>query len=175
MAKPILVTLPLVLLLMDYWPLGRLRLGQAGVAVPEKSGPARLGNMGLVAEKLPLLGLSAGSCIATYLVQQSGGAVNPIAFSVRLANAVVSYGSYIAKMIYPAGLSVAYPHAVGIEAGKLLMAGLFLLALAAAMIRWCKSRPWLVVGGLWYLGTLILVIGIVQVGGHWLIATPMYH
>ena len=165
MAKPMLVTLPLVLLLLDYWPLGRLQIGQPGAVAAVKSGPARPNNMGLVAEKLPLLALSAGSCIATYLVQQSGGAVNPIALNERLANAVVSYGVYVARMVWPVNLSIAYPHAIGIEAGKLLAAGLFVLALTAAMIRWGKVRPWLAVGGLWYLGTLVPVIGIVQVGG----------
>ena len=105
MSKPMLVTLPFVLLLLDYWPLGRLRLNS--------SGDMRRTAIPLVFEKIPFFVLTAVSSVVTYLAQQSGGAIQPIdriGLKIRIANAVVSYTNYIGKMIWPKGLAVFYPH-----------------------------------------------------------------
>jgi Flp pilus assembly protein TadD len=150
MAKPMLVTLPCVLLLLDYWPLGRY------------SPPF----MRLVAEKLPLLALAGLSCAVTPLAQ--GQAVQSWEFmplSARLANALVSYAVYLGQLFCPLGLAAFYPHpgtAIPlwqIVGALLLLAGIFAVALA---IR--RRCPYLLVGWLWYVGMLVPVIGIVQVG-----------
>ncbi len=163
MAKPMLVTLPFVLLLLDYWPLRRF-----GVQVPS------IGNNGkgfwkLLWEKWPLFLMSIGSSIVTFLVQQRGLAVQPlelIPIESRLANALVSYASYVWKMIWPAHLSVYYPHPLdSLPKWQILGAALLLISISAIVLREIKRRPYLTVGWLWFLGTLAPVIGIVQVGG----------
>jgi Tfp pilus assembly protein PilF len=163
MAKPMLVTLPFVLLLIDYWPLRRF-----GVGVPSMGNSGK-GRWNLVWEKWPLFLISAGSSIVTFLVQQRGLAVQPlelIPMGSRLANAVVSYASYIWKMVWPARLSVYYPHPLdSLTKWQILGAALLLVSISAVVLREIKRRPYLIVGWLWFLGTLVPVIGIVQVGG----------
>ena len=166
MCKPMLVTLPFALLLLDWWPLGRMAPSDAPWWRP--SMPAL---RGLVREKLPLLGLSAISCAVTLLAQAGGGAVKSFtAYSPgsRLANALVSYVSYLGKTAWPLDLAVFYPHPAmlpgGIPAWKiagsiLLLAGISFLAFWQG-----RCRPYLAVGWLWYLGTLLPVIGLAQVG-----------
>ena len=148
LSKPMLVTLPLVLLLLDYWPLDRL------------SGKA-------VLEKIPLLVLTGISCIVTYLVQQSGGAVKTLDYlppAVRLGNALVSYVAYIGKMFWPINLAVFYPHPGRVIILPTIAAGLWLLGFVGLMV-WTRRRcKYLVTGGLWYLVTLLPVIGLIQVG-----------
>jgi Tfp pilus assembly protein PilF len=153
MAKPMLVTLPFVMLLLDYWPLRRL--------APLRSiGP-------LVREKLPLLALSIASSIVTFAVQRRGGAVmglDVIPLSLRAANALVSYVAYIGKMLWPTRLAVFYPYVQPLPGWWIAGACLCLVAVSVVVL-WAGGRhPYLPVGWFWYLGTLVPVIGLVQVG-----------
>jgi len=152
MAKPMLVTLPFVLLLLDYWPLGRLR------------NPYSFRR--LLLEKLPLLALSAVSCAATRLAQsETLQSIGEISLGVRVENALVSYAAYLGGFFYPVGLAVFYPHpGDGLPAWKVVGAALLLIGLSAACWAWRKKRPCLPVGWFWYLGMLVPVIGLVQVG-----------
>ena len=169
MAKPMLVTLPLVLLLLDYWPMGRLRLkGPAAAAAVPKPGigvPIKR----LVLEKLPLLVISALSIVVTLYAQKEAGAISTLQtlpILDRLANAMVAYGSYLEKMFWPAHLSVLYPlprHNLPIW--QALAASLALAVLTLLALRQARRHPYLPVGWLWYLFTLLPVIGLVQVGG----------
>lgn len=156
LAKPMWVTLPFALLLLDWWPLGRLH--------PE--GWRR--SWRLIAEKVPLFILTAISCVITYRVQQGGGAVRTLdtmPLWARLANGAVAYAQYAIKTIWPAELAIFYPHP-GLDLPwpqvALAVAGLALIT--AASIRVASRRPYITVGWLWYLGTLVPVIGLVQVG-----------
>lgn len=162
MAKPMLVTLPFVLLLLDYWPLRRLASGTT--EVDERARPARR----LIWEKTPLFALAAASGIVTYLAQQKGEAVSSLeAFpmGIRVANAVVAYVTYIGKTVWPRGLAVFYPHPGDtLPAWQVLGAGLVLACISILAIRTARRRPYLAVGWLWYLGTLVPVIGLIQVG-----------
>jgi Flp pilus assembly protein TadD len=122
----------------------------------------------LLREKIPLLALTALSCIVTYIVQQKGGAVAPIeVFSpgVRIANALVSYIVYIGKTIWPVNLAVFYPHPGSLPLWQVLGAVLLLIAVTILVIRTANRFPYLTMGWLWFTGTLVPVIGIVQVGG----------
>ena len=169
MAKPMLVTLPFVLLLMDYWPLGRLRLDGSS---PNTSESANLSaqpwpKLGLVWEKLPLLAVSALSSLVTFLVQKSEAAVQSLAvfpLMVRVANALMSYMGYVGKTIWPRHLAVFYPHPGHVAVWKIAGAVLFLGGVSALVIRMARRHPYLATGWLWYLGTLVPVIGLVQVG-----------
>lgn len=159
MAKPMLVTLPFVLLLLDWWPLGRLDPARTGAW-------RRLGR--LVLEKAPLFVLAAASALVTLLVQQAGGAVQSagrFSFSARLSNALHAYTGYLAKTLWPADLAVYYPYPAGGPAASSLLHALLLLGLAAALLLRARRRPAPAVGWLWFLGTLVPVIGLVQVGG----------
>ncbi len=159
MAKPMLVTLPFVLLLLDFWPLRRLRDGTA---------------WRLVLEKIPLLLLVAGSCLATMWAQESGGSVRSLgalSLDERLAVVPLSYVGYLAKTIWPVGLACFYPHpAIGIGGevsilgAKTIGAILALLVITACAVRWGRRIPYLPVGWFWYLGTLVPVVGLFQVG-----------
>ncbi len=164
MAKPMLVTLPFVLLLLDYWPLKRFQLNPSD---NENQTTQKPFYFGLILEKIPLFLLTAASSIATYLVQKSSGAVNSLAaipFHVRIANALVSYVSYIGKMLWPEHLAVLYPYQNVIIPWKVFSAGLLLMIISVFVFRMLRSKPYLSVGWLWYIGTLVPVIGIVQVG-----------
>ncbi len=168
MAKPMLVTLPLVLLLLDYWPLGRWNAAAAAQALPQASprrgspGPARL-----VIEKLPLLALSAASCVVTSFAQRSAvETIEHVPVAFRIANALTACAAYMGKLFFPAGLSVFYPHPkADISPAKVVLAVLLLASISVASVAWRRSRPYLLVGWLWYLGMLVPVIGLVQVGG----------
>lgn len=159
MAKPMLVTLPFVFLLLDYWPLRRMNL--AG------DRPGRHAAL-LVWEKLPFLVLAAASCALTYVGQERVGRITPVAelsLGARLANAMLSYASYLVKMIWPQHLAVFYPYPNPLPASQVIAAALMLMAISVLTIRLVRQQPYLVVGWLWYLGTLVPVIGLVQVGG----------
>ena len=152
MAKPMLVTLPFVLILMDYWPLNR---------------NARFPLSKLILEKLPLFAFAGLSSVVTFIVQQHGGAVNSLAsypLSVRIANALVSYASYIGKMIWPVRLAALYPHPGMPSLWQIVGAGILITGICWVVIRNRKKHPYLPVGWLWYLGTLVPVTGLVQVG-----------
>ncbi|MEJ2429930.1 MAG: tetratricopeptide repeat protein [Deltaproteobacteria bacterium] len=174
MAKPMVVTLPFVLLLLDYWPLERIRLAQSGSSHAGQSHPSTFTKkpkaqaFSLLLEKTPLFVLAAGSCLVTFLVQRSGGAVGALEvypFYIRVANGLVSYVNYIIKMIWPQNLAVFYPHpGQGLPMWQAAGAGLLLLVISIAVIRLGRRYPYLPVGWLWYVGTLVPVIGLVQVG-----------
>ena len=149
MAKPMVVTLPFVLLLLDYWPL------------------ARLGKQGRKAiwEKLPLIVPVGVAAAITYLVQEHAGAVKALPLETRLANATLSYTLYIAKTFWPSRLAVFYPYPRGFAFFPVLAAGLLLAAITAAVIALRRRAPYLLTGWGWFVITLIPVIGLVQVGG----------
>ncbi len=177
LAKPMLVTLPCVLLLLDYWPLGRLQWGRQNAAnelqhsepvglACKKTSPGRL-----IAEKIPLFMLTVTSCITTVIAQQAEGAVRTMdryTLSVRINNALVSYISYIGKMIWPTRLAHLYLHpGRNLPTWKPVIALVILISVSVVVIYMARRRhdlaP-LLVGWLWYLGTLVPVIGLVQVG-----------
>jgi Flp pilus assembly protein TadD len=160
MSKPMAVTLPFVLLLCDYWPLGRI----AGDArKPLEVSQSKLSN--LILEKIPLLGLSAASSLITLHAQQTGGAMRSAMIyplGIRMGNAVVAYGMYLWKMIWPARLSPLYPYAGDSLAGwRVAVALVLLVGVSIVMLR---AKSFYVVGWLWFLGTLVPVIGLLQVG-----------
>jgi len=160
MAKPMLVTLPFVLLLLDYWPLGRIQFGKSG------DGKERWLALHLVREKLPFFFLAAISSVVTFSVQQtSGSVVSFIPLKARIANALLSYVGYITKMIWPHHLAVFYPHLVNdLPLWQAVGSGLLLIIISILVIRVVRLHAYLTVGWLWYLGTLVPVIGLVQVG-----------
>lgn len=170
-AKPMMVTLPFALLLIDYWPLQRV----AGWSAESTQLPATQISIGrLIIEKLPLLVLSVASSFLTLIAQREEvqAQVTAFPYSTRMANAAYSYALYVWKTFWPARFSVYYPHpftnsAIPPEPGlwkATAAAALFLIAVTL-MVWWQRrSRPYLITGWLWYLGTLVPVIGIVQVG-----------
>jgi tetratricopeptide (TPR) repeat protein len=164
LAKPMLVTLPFVFLLLDYWPLGRWpHGGGAEMAGPGPTASPRW----LVLEKVPLLLLSVGSSVATVVAQRAGGAVvdlESLPLAARVANALVGYTVYLGKTIWPTGLAVFYPHPATYPIWRVAGAAAILGAISVAAWRWRRRRPWLVLGWCWFLGTLVPVIGLVQVG-----------
>jgi len=174
MAKPMLVTLPFVLLLLDYWPLKRIELGQSAIGLPAASQPSTIANkpgaqaFRLLLEKTPMFVLAAVSSVVTFIVQKSGGAVGALEtypFKIRMANALLSYVIYLKKMIWPQNLAVFYPHpGQSLPMWQAAGAGLLLVVVSIAVIRAGRRYPYLPVGWLWYVGTLVPVIGLVQVG-----------
>ncbi len=166
MAKPMLVTLPFILLLLDYWPLRRFPIAKTGDYTDNRK--QRSAPIKLILEKTPFLLLSAVSCILTYLVQKSGGAVRSmesIPFDHRIANAQVSYLSYMVKMILPHDLTGFYPHfGINLSLWKTLMSGMLLAGITIIAVYRTKRCPYFAVGWFWFVGTLIPVIGLVQVG-----------
>jgi tetratricopeptide (TPR) repeat protein len=166
MSKPMIVTLPLVLLLLDVWPLRRLTPWPL-TQTDSKSRPAPIPWSKIVREKIPFFALSAASCAVTYLVQRSGGAVKAIAaYPVwsRVENAAVSYMFYIGKTVWPNSLAVFYPYQRDLPLWQAALAGAAILGISALVLSRIRSWPYLAVGWLWYLGTLVPVIGLVQVG-----------
>jgi tetratricopeptide (TPR) repeat protein len=207
MSKPMLVALPFVLLLLDFWPLHRFeqkkpapnfrqevkelaseerRKGKskkkhavkdtvkAQQLATQAAQPAEVNDQWerirpLLWEKIPLFALTVLASIAAFIAQQKGGAVGSIeAFplSERVSNALVSYTLYIAKMIWPSNLALVYPHPGAWPLWQVLGAVFIFVAVTFLAIRWAKSFPFLPVGWLWYVGTLVPVIGLVQVGSH---------
>ncbi len=156
MSKPMLVALPAVLLLLDYWPLERWRSAGGG---------GRSWTF-LISEKLPLAALSLASCCVTVVAQQ--GAIQNgdfVSWPWRIANALVAYASYLVQIFCPLGLAIFYPHPRdALPIWKIVAASLVLAGISAAAFAWRRERPYLFVGWLWYLGTLVPVIGLVQVG-----------
>ncbi len=165
MSKPMLVTTPVVLLLLDYWPLNR---GQRTEARGQKFN-AEIWRK-LIVEKLPLFGLSAASSIVAFALQvQSTESVGQLPFGWRLQNALVTYVTYIWQMFWPANLAVFYPHPDDhLALWQVALSALFLIAITWVVFALRRNRPYLLVGWLWYLIMLLPVIGIVEVGlqGH---------
>ena len=154
MAKPMLVTLPFVLLLLDYWPLKRFQFGQ--------SGGGRL-----VLEKMPLFTLSAATSVVSYLAQQSGGAIESLSVhtvGARTANALVSYATYIIKIPWPCSLALPYPYPQNLPWWQVVGACLLLAFITFIALKAIRQRPYIAVGWSWYMGTLMPVIGLVQIG-----------
>ncbi|MGA2965303.1 MAG: tetratricopeptide repeat protein [Terriglobales bacterium] len=163
MAKPMITTLPCVLLLLDYWPLNRTTLGGGEVGQVSASGIPRVSWTRLVLEKVPLLLLSAASSQITLIAQRRVElTLEELPFSARAENALVSYGLYLWKMLWPDRLAAFYPHPVTIPAWQLLSAALVLLVGTVLVIIF-RRKPYLPVGWFWFLGTLVPVIGLVQV------------
>ncbi len=170
MSKPMLVTLPLLLLLLDYWPLGRMRFyaistGTKGTLIQRIRGIWSY-NRNILGEKIPFILLSALSSAVTIYSQQKSGAVSSLQrvplFS-RFENAVVSYGSYLAKTIWPRRLSVIYP-LNDVAPGEVLGAVMLIAGISFLLMRMHRQYPYLLVGWLWFLLSLLPVIGIIQVG-----------
>ena len=162
MSKPMLVTVPFVLLLLDFWPLQRFQFKSAPPILHSTSNRS-VGQ--LLLEKVPFLILSAASSIITFKVQQHGGAVSTsISFGARIANAVVSYGHYILDMFWPSRLSVLYPHPGTWPVWEIVASAVFLLMVTTAALFALRKHPYLPVGWFWFLGMLVPAIGLVQVG-----------
>jgi len=164
MSKPMAITLPFGLLLLDYWPLGSLRSREAadisGRFVLEKRSISWL-----IIEKLPLFAMSAASAVVTVKAQRAGGAV-AVKYSVvaHLQNAIVSYVLYIGKAIWPARLAALYPYPTqGWRARVVVLSALFLIIVTALVVRY-RDHRYLLWGWLWFLGTMVPMIGLVQVG-----------
>jgi tetratricopeptide (TPR) repeat protein len=165
MAKPQVITLPFVLLLWDYWPLrrmfadgGRAATGTEAV-FPPRSFPR------LLLEKLPLVALSAISAVVTMKAQRVGGGINPeLSLSTRLANAAVCYARYVGKAVWPTRLAPMYPHPGNSLAKSEVFAALLFLLVVTALVIAARRHRYLPVGWLWFLGALIPMIGLVQVG-----------
>lgn len=174
MAKPMVVTLPFVLLLLDYWPLDRFQCRyqskDKAFKQPQKasSNYQRTTLYHLIFEKIPLFVLVAASCVVTYIVEQSAVSTESqadVSLNLRVANALVSYVSYLGKMIYPTGLAVLYPHpGDSLPVWQITVSVVILAGISAFTIYMGKRLRYLPAGWLWYLGTLIPVIGLVQVG-----------
>jgi tetratricopeptide (TPR) repeat protein len=157
MSKPMVVTLPFVLLLVDYWPLQRLVPGPGRTAVFRR----------LLLEKAPFLVLSAAACAVALLAQARGGAVIEIArlpFGARVENALVSCGRYLEKTIWPADLAIFYPHPGHWGMMAVLGSAVALLVLTGLAVAQRETRPWITVGWFWFFGMLVPVLGLVQVG-----------
>ena len=164
MAKPMLVTLPCALLLLDFWPLGRLFPGPNYLDHKTKA----LKNLGaLLWEKIPFFILTIASSIVTFWAQQIEGAVKSLEifpFTLRLANALVSYSLYLKKIVGPHALAIFYPYPSNYHGWQVSGAIILLAALSYLALRTRKRHPYVLFGWLWYIGTLVPVIGIVQVG-----------
>jgi tetratricopeptide (TPR) repeat protein len=186
MSKPMLVTLPFVLLLLDYWPLQRFQQIPSDQKIGNKSAEKQKGKSKkkhavgeeakaataaqwtlirpLLREKVPLLALAVLSSIVTYGIQQKAGTVQPWPLSVRIANAFVSYSTYIGKTIWPTNSAVLYSYPLSLPIWRVFGAGLLLTAITITVIRKARRAQYLAMGWLWFVGTLVPVIGLVQAG-----------
>ena len=165
MAKPMLVTLPFVLLLLDLWPLHRFQLGEPSPD-PGVAEVVRRRGLVLALEKLPLVVMALASSVVTVIAQRGAlGGLPELPFTARLSNALVAWVAYVVKSVFPTNLAVFYPHPVnGTPWWLAAAAGAILIAVTAAVLRQIRPRPYLAVGWFWFLGTLLPVIGLVQVG-----------
>lgn len=173
LSKPMVVTLPCVLLLLDYWPLRRMGSNGSNLLSGHSRGYPGKGERGsslgfLFFEKLPLFVLAMGSSAMTFYAQRAGGSVASMEgyrLGVRCANAFVSYAAYLWKMIWPRRLAPFYPHPNDTTPTLIVILAVLIVAVTtAASVMYRRTKPYLFVGWLWYLGTLIPVIGLVQVG-----------
>lgn len=163
MSKPMLVTLPFVLLLLDFWPLGRFA-GQKSLGQANRE---KASLWTLIWEKMPLMGLALASSVVTLYAQNAGGAVSSlesVPMATRIFNALFSYAGYLFKMVWPLKLAAIYPYPETFHWWKVSCSAVLLAGVTYVAIRMRKRWPFVVVGWLWYVGTLIPVIGLVQVG-----------
>jgi len=163
-AKSMLVSLPFVLLLLDSWPLRRF-----ASATTSQDNSTQMGIPSLILEKLPLIFLSLASCAITFIVQRKGGAVNDMInspFSENAAHAMFNYVTYLSKTFWPSGLAVLYPYVHELSVWQVGGAIAFLTLLTILVIWQWNSRPYLTVGWLWFLITMVPVIGFVRIGVH---------
>ena len=168
LAKPMLVTLPCVLLLLDAWPLGRIRPGQIWPAAASESPLHKYNIMNLVVEKLPLLAISlTGIGLALFSLQSgdapAGPGIGP-PMLLRMENAIVSYAVYLWKLIWPVRLAFYYPFPSSVPGWQTAAAFLLIALITATAILRAHKNPYLTIGWLWYLGTLVPVLGLTQVG-----------
>ena len=171
-AKPMVITLPFVLLLLDFWPLVRV----AGSAPAARDGSRALSPQTrrfsqasfsrLIVEKIPLFVLSAASAVITMIAQRAGASMQgSFQFSVRLENAIYAYAAYLWKTLVPSGFAIFYPHPGNtLEPARVAAAAIVLAGISFSVWKFRSSRPYLIIGWLWYLGTLVPMIGLVQVG-----------
>ena len=162
MSKPMLVSLPFVLMLLDYWPLGRW---QKAVSVPIKDRYQYVCR--LLLEKAPFILLAIASIIVTFWAQDKGNSiitVESLNFYQRLSNAIVSYVAYLGRIFWPADLAIFYPYQFSPPQWKILASALILIVIMITVLYYIRKLPFLFVGWFWYLGTLVPVIGLVQVG-----------
>jgi tetratricopeptide (TPR) repeat protein len=187
MAKPMLVTVPFVLLLLDVWPLGRLTLWTAPVPASAARRADRRGGKGqrptgtdtalaaggrvslakLLIEKGPFFALTIAASVLAYLTQQSSGAIDQsgaLPLSVRVANAMLAYVRYLAMTVFPVDLAVLYPYDLNPSAALAIAAAAALVVVSLLVVRTARRHPYGLVGWFWYLGTLVPVIGLVQIG-----------
>ena len=168
MAKPMLVTLPLVLLLLDYWPLGRMQKG--GFAAPENiTRFAQRPFLALAWEKAPLVIIAVLFAFLAIYAEERAGAIpgiNELSLPVRMTNALVSYALYLGKVFRPLELAVFYPHPGLWPLPQIALSGLLLFLITTIVLFRRRTFPWLIVGWFWYLFVLLPVSGLVQVGSH---------
>ena len=163
LCKPMLVTLPFALLLLDYWPLRRILVSREMGATASGAVPLRQALL----EKAPMMALAVVTSIITFLVQQRGGTVSSLEtlpLSERTANAVVAYVRYLTNLFWPHDLSIYYPFQHGLAVWQWGGAAVILAFISMAALAWRQRYPYFITGWLWYLGTLVPVIGLVQVG-----------
>lgn len=172
MAKPMLVTLPFVLLLIDYWPLNRFPVGQSHMYLSNAGDKPDIhvnetGIKCLILEKIPLLLIAVSASCLVYVTQQRFNALASLEsfpLDSRIANAVVSYAAYLTETILPLGLAAFYPHPGSWPLPTVILSGGLLLLISAFALGYARRFPYLAVGWLWYLGVLVPVIGLIQIG-----------
>jgi tetratricopeptide (TPR) repeat protein len=169
MSKPMVVTLPFVLLLLDFWPIGRCRISNLTETFSN--------NIHLVVEKLPFFALTVISSIITFVVQDRGGAtasLQNISLPLRLENSLIAYSGYVGKALWPAKLTVLYPYVDNPLLSQLLAGLMLLIGTTVLCLIFARRYPFLAVGWLWFIGTLVPVIGLVQVGSQAMADRYMY-
>ena len=170
MAKPMLVTLPFVLLLIDYWPLERIKTGKPSEPLSVECGRNSYRSLVyLVVEKIPFFVITVIFSAVTYVFQNEGNALpslEKITFPTRMENVIISYATYLWQMFWPFDLAVLYPYPQKISAWAAFSAFALLVAVSVLAFRQRRRFPYFIVGWLWYIGTLVPVIGFVVIGSH---------
>lgn len=169
MSKPMVVTLPFVLLLLDFWPLRRISNWEFQISNPETSEGAPAPSLqsstySLLLEKIPFFLLAIGGCAATLLAQSGGGAISQTPLTERFANAALAYARYVAKTFWPTDLAIVYPHPRHWSLVLALGATALLAVWTMLCVRNWRRNPFLAFGWFWFLGTLVPTIGLIQVG-----------
>ncbi len=175
MSKSMLVTWPFVILLLDYWPLNRMRIAESPAPMPGQAGMRNFKMLFL--EKIPFFVLAAIVSVLTFIAQKQGGAMMSMGhfpIGERCMNALVSYSRYLGRMFWPENLAIFYPYSGQWGHWVVIGAGILLICITA--IAWVKRREWpfMLMGWLWFCGTLVPVIGLVQVGGQSIADRYMY-